>query len=286
MARRLILSVLVTLLGTSALVNAQSSEMTMVEYQARLAECRARQAFADSAAQVVNDRIAQLRDEIQGIQDNQIARINKEVLDLINADSAAVQAYTAELDAIVQQLRAMRQLSPDQIVDAREAGEIDAIAERLDGLRTSRIAALPESQQRIRAADQLIDELRNVQRPVPVARRDQYTVTRGDHLWRIAGRPTVYGNPYEWVKIYSANQDLVGENPNLIYPDWVLGIPRNQAPGTYWVESGDNLAGVAKKVYGDASQWTKIWNANQDLITTVGGDQTIIYPHMVLSIPQ
>ncbi len=286
MARRLILSVLVTLLGTSTFALAQESEMTMAEYQARLAACRVKQAAADSAAQVVNNQIAQLREQIDDIHNNQIARINSEVLDLIDADSAAVRDYIAELDALNQQLRAMRQLSPDQIVDAREAGELAAIEARLADLRKNKIAALPESQQRIRSADQLIQELQNVQRPAPVVNRDEYTVVRGDYLWRIAGKPTVYGNPYEWVKIYSANQDLVGENPNLIYADWVLGVPRNQAPGTYWVQPGDNLVEVAKKVYGDASKWTSIYNANEDLIINTGGDQGTIFPHMVLEVPQ
>jgi nucleoid-associated protein YgaU len=50
---------------------------------------------------------------------------------------------------------------------------------------------------------------------------DKYTVAQGDHLWGIAVR--AYGDGYKWVEIARANK-LV--NPNLIYPDQELVLPR------------------------------------------------------------
>ncbi len=44
-----------------------------------------------------------------------------------------------------------------------------------------------------------------------------------DCLWRIAGRH--YQNPRKWKKIYQANKDRI-KNPDLIYPGWVLKIPK------------------------------------------------------------
>lgn len=284
MARRLILSVLMTLLGVSALALAQT-EMTMADYEAQLAECRGRQRAADSTRMVAEQRTSELQQEIGNIQ-AKVVETNHQVLELVNADSASTREYVSKLDAIIQQLRAIRQLSPNQIVDAREAGDIDGIEGQLNELKQNLLASLPESQQRVVAAERLIGELRNVQRPAPVIRRDQYVVERGDYLWRIAKKPTIYGNPLEWVKLYSANQDLVGENPNMIYPDWVIGVPRNQAPGTHWVQPGDNLSDIATQVYGDRTMWTTVWRANRDLITNVGGDEYTIYPHMVLDVPQ
>ena len=284
MARRLILGVLMTLLGVSALALAQT-EMTMAEYEAKIAECRGRQRAADSTRAVAEQRTAELQQEVGDLQ-AKVVETNHQVLELVNADSAGTREYVSQLDAIVQQLRAMRQLGPNQIVDAREAGDIDRIEGQLNELKQNLLASLPESQQRIVAAERLIGELRNVQRPAPVIRRDQYVVENGDYLWRIAKKPTIYGDPLAWVKLYSANQDLVGENPNMIYPDWVIGVPRNQAPGTYWVQSGDNLSGIADQVYGDRTMWTTVWRANRDLITNVGGDEYTVYPHMVLDVPQ
>jgi nucleoid-associated protein YgaU len=50
-----------------------------------------------------------------------------------------------------------------------------------------------------------------------------YTVVRGDCLWTIAKR--FYGSGTQWRTLYDANRDVVGANPNLIYPGQVLTIP-------------------------------------------------------------
>jgi hypothetical protein len=49
-----------------------------------------------------------------------------------------------------------------------------------------------------------------------------YTVVKGDTLWAIAGR--FYGNPLDWPALYELNRNVVGNNPNLIYPGQVLRI--------------------------------------------------------------
>lgn len=50
-----------------------------------------------------------------------------------------------------------------------------------------------------------------------------YTVVSGDCLWSIAKR--FYGNGAKYTVIYDANRDVIGGNPNLIYPGQVLTIP-------------------------------------------------------------
>lgn len=53
-------------------------------------------------------------------------------------------------------------------------------------------------------------------------------------------------------------------------------------PKTYTVKSGDCLWNIAKKYYGNGSQYTKIYNANKGVI---GGNPILIYPGQVLTIP-
>ncbi|HKK04856.1 MAG TPA: hypothetical protein VKA50_03310 [Gammaproteobacteria bacterium] len=60
----------------------------------------------------------------------------------------------------------------------------------------------------------------------PMASSDQYTVMRGDCLWNIAGKDSIYGNPYEWPLIYKANQDKI-KDADLIYPGQVFSINRS-----------------------------------------------------------
>jgi len=45
-----------------------------------------------------------------------------------------------------------------------------------------------------------------------------------DCLWRIAEYDFVYGDPFLWPKIWRRNRKLI-QNPDLIYPGWLLVIP-------------------------------------------------------------
>ena len=54
-----------------------------------------------------------------------------------------------------------------------------------------------------------------------------------------------------------------------------------KSTGTHVVQSGDTLWAIAKKYYGDGSQYTKIFNANKDKIK----NPNLIYPGQQLVIP-
>jgi len=82
----------------------------------------------------------------------------------------------------------------------------------------------------------------------------QHTVQSGDTLNNIAQR--VYNNSSWWPLIQDANP---GINPNNLQIGQLLQIPFGLQ---YTVQSGDTLAGIAQRFYGDSSQWTLIQNAN------------------------
>ncbi|MER2999129.1 LysM peptidoglycan-binding domain-containing protein [Pontibacter populi] len=52
---------------------------------------------------------------------------------------------------------------------------------------------------------------------------------------------------------------------------------------TYTVQSGDSLSKIAQRQYGNASAWTKIYNANK---TTIGDNPDLIKPGQKLTIPR
>lgn len=58
--------------------------------------------------------------------------------------------------------------------------------------------------------------------PKPAAPQKYYIVKSGDSLWKIAAKPSIYGNGSMYTKIVSANNI---KNPNLIYPGQKLVIP-------------------------------------------------------------
>lgn len=50
---------------------------------------------------------------------------------------------------------------------------------------------------------------------------------------------------------------------------------------TYTVKSGDSLSKIAKRLYGDAQQWRKIYEANKDQIQ----NPDLIHPGQTIRIP-
>ncbi len=55
---------------------------------------------------------------------------------------------------------------------------------------------------------------------------DQYEVVRGDNLWDISGKDSIYANPYQWPLIYKANRSKI-KDADLIYPGQVFDIDRS-----------------------------------------------------------
>ena len=55
---------------------------------------------------------------------------------------------------------------------------------------------------------------------------DEYLVAKGDYLAKIAENAQSLGDPSSWTKIYEKNKDIIGEDPNTIYPYTVLVIPK------------------------------------------------------------
>jgi len=54
----------------------------------------------------------------------------------------------------------------------------------------------------------------------------QYAVVRGDNLWDISAKPSIYDNPYQWPLIYRNNSDQI-KDADLIYPGQMLDIDTN-----------------------------------------------------------
>jgi nucleoid-associated protein YgaU len=80
-----------------------------------------------------------------------------------------------------------------------------------------------------------------------------------------------------------------GDRPKADFSD-VEGGSSSTAPSptagsgsgrTYTVQKGDSLSKIAKREYGDAQQWRRIFEANRDAIK----DPDLIYPGQVFRIP-
>ena len=109
-----------------------------------------------------------------------------------------------------------------------------------------------------------------------------YTVEDGDNLTSIA--VSAYGNGADWPKIYEANKQVIGPNPNVLRVGEVLAIPTLSptAGAIYIVQPGDSLTSIAQRAYHDGNQWPLIYNANKQVI---GSNPNLVQPGEVLHIP-
>jgi nucleoid-associated protein YgaU len=87
---------------------------------------------------------------------------------------------------------------------------------------------------------------------------------------------------WDQIKLVDKNyqQDLTAE---ITFAAEAAAAAAPQAPAskTYTVKAGDTLSKIAKQHYGDASQYTKIFEANRDQLS----DPNLIRPGQVLTIP-
>ncbi|MEX0621709.1 MAG: LysM peptidoglycan-binding domain-containing protein [Candidatus Woykebacteria bacterium] len=107
----------------------------------------------------------------------------------------------------------------------------------------------------------------------------QYTVKKGDNLWKIS--EAHYGTGYKWAAIASVNKI---DNPDVVFVGAKLRIPMTT---DYKVKSGDTLWDIAETFYKDGHQWTKILDANPGKIGTLpDGNQGLIAVGQNLVIPR
>ncbi|MFQ5648627.1 MAG: LysM peptidoglycan-binding domain-containing protein [bacterium] len=252
-------------------------KMTMDEYKAQL------QQWADRE-RAAKDEIARLDADIESSK-SQIAELEGQTKDVwasiyqeIGVTEAEVNTYRQDLNNIERELNALGALAPEELFKRRK--EIDAHEAKLEEMKQNRIYVLSEMRDKTAGLEGKMAQLRA---KMPKGMYDEYTVNRGDYLWRIARKPDIYGDPFQWVRIYSYNSDQI-KDPDLIYPDQIFKIHRDSGPNEYLVGRGDNLFKIAGSmdVLGDPTKWQSVYEANQ---TVIGDEPSLIYPFQVLKIP-
>ena len=269
--------VLLLLLALSVDAYAQQGRMTRKEYEEELAGWQSREAAATERIAVLEAENAQLREQINETQ----AKIDKtwdEIYAMLGTDMAGVAAYRRQLNEIDAEIDRLARLSPEELFRNRDA--VDAVEARIAKARESKIGHLTEMEKKLAEMDAKVAALKA---KIPANIYDQYTVVRGDNLWKISKMPDIYNDPMQWIRIYNVNKDQI-KNPDLIYVDQVFNIARGVARNEYLVKKGDflyKIAGMAQ-VFNDPTQWRKLYEENRSIIT----DPSLIYPYQVLTVPK
>jgi len=264
--------VLVVALGPSAVL---AQEMSWEEYEAQLLSWQQREMDAKAAIAEEEANIERIKSEIAAM-DQSIMEITQQMYDMLGITQADVDQLNREMAAIMGHIDQLKMMSSQDLEFKRD--EIDGIEREIDALKQWPAAGLPAMQREMAKLRKALMELRGKLPKLPRT----HTVVEGECLYVISGYSQIYDDPLKWPRIYRANRDKI-KDPNLIYPGWVLNIPRG-FPSTHTVIEGEYLSKIASywEIYNDARQWPRIYRANQDQIK----DPDLIFPGQVLSIPR
>lgn len=250
-------------------------KMTMKDYKIELQEWIEKENGHKAEIAKVDADIESLKSQIAGVE-GEISGVWGEVYSAIGVTEEEVNAFRGELDGLDSELGALAALSPEELFKRRK--EIDAIEARIAELKENKIYILTEMRDKVSGLEVKVAQLRT---KMPKGMYDEYTVNRGDYLWRIARKS--YDDPMQWVRIYSYNRDQI-KDPDMIYPEQIFKIHRENGPNEYLVSKGDNLSKICGSidVLGDPTKWRQVYEANKDV---VGDEPSLIYPYQVLKIP-
>jgi LysM repeat protein len=253
----------------------ETQKITLKDYQILLQQWLEREAKAKQAI-ALEDMIIDSLKTRYSLTEEEIARIQQEIYDMLGAYEADITNYKKELDALGNQLNSLRALTPEMLYQKQD--ELKNLEQRQQQLMNNPLAVIPENQGKLNQYGSDIEKLKaNV--PTPVKKMDTYTVKRGDCLWNIAKKPDIYNDPFKWPRIWSANAESI-KNPNVIEINQVLNIIRELEKNQHLVVKGEDLHKIAGS-YGDPFSWTKIYEANKNQIK----DPNVIYPEQIFVIP-
>jgi nucleoid-associated protein YgaU len=269
----------VCVLGISPL-----SAQEKVKYEDYLAQLQTWQQ-REAAAQT---RITQLQSEIDALHarlaelDRQIESTMDNVWRELGTTEQGFQNYLSELRRLRSTIQGLLNLSSGDLY--RRGDEVDGADDRLTELSSRRAAKHPD-------ASSLINEINGLLRRLRAALEnaspsfETYSVANGDHLWKISKMPSVYNDPFQWIRIYTKNREMIND-PNLIFPGQDFKIFKDVLENEHMVVRGEYLSKIAglPSVYNDPFKWNQLYELNKSVIDGTSNDVNVIYPHMIFII--
>jgi len=267
----------ILLVAFSSVAFAQDErKIKMDEYKIQLAEAQSRQATAEERLTVLEAEIAELKEKIAAVE-AEIATEWDAIYAALGVTEADVEAFRANLESIDSNLDGLAALSPEELF--RSADELDEAKAAIEEAKASKMAWIYDIAETIASLE---GKVASLEAKMPANIYDQYTVVQGDYLWKIAKKEEIYGDAYQWIRIYCVNKDQI-KDPDLIYSDQVFNIARGVGRNEHLVAKGEWLSKIAgyAEVLNDPTKWTQLYEANKDIVS----DPSLIYPYQVLTIP-
>lgn len=190
----------------------EEATLRIQDYQKKVDELRKK---LETATSNVDALKKELDETIAALKDCQDA-----LLALIEATKADVEAFRQKLGVIEGKVRQWKGYENDRLADMRD--QVEALENDLNELRKEKLSLLPEFYNKIIA---LAKDIKGLYREKKIRAYTVGTWSKDrDCLWNIAGKIEIYGDPFQWSKIWQANKDIV-RNPDIIHPGQVLTLP-------------------------------------------------------------
>ncbi len=158
------------------------------------------------------------------------------------------------------------------------AEEAEVVAEEVE-------AVAEEAVEVAEVADEIFELPAEVKEAVDEAVWTKYMIQPNDYLMKIALEQ--YGVVSMWREIWDWNKEMIGDNPDIIYPYEELDLLKEGAVEKelsyedYTVDKGESLWTIAKDLYGNSYAWVVILRDNMEV---VGEDYNVLTPGTVLKV--
>lgn len=199
--------------------NKPDAELTKKEAVLRIQDFQSRVSALEVKLNELNGKLATIQQELKNTN-QALIDCRKEINSMVGATDKDIEAFAQKLGVLEGKVRAMKGLSDDQLADKTD--EIKALEAEWTSLKENKIAIMPQFFNRM---VQLGKDIKGLYREKKVT---TYTVGTWaedkDCLWNISGKMEIYGDPFQWPKIWQANTDKV-RNPDIIFPGQVLTLP-------------------------------------------------------------
>lgn len=245
-----------------------------------LADNQERKAEALANSEAYRIRIEELKKEL-GVVNQEYDVVHQEILDMLGVSKDDFAMIQDKIDYFNNEIDNWNNLSDKELWKAKKS--VKELVAEYNEFRETKYAKVPDFLNDFSDLDNRIANLEmSLDNAKPKYYEDTYTVVKGDWLSKISGYSFIYNDVSKWPIIYRANRDII-KDPNLIYPDQLIKIPRG-LPNEWKVFKGECLWRIASypEVYGNAVKWPVIYRANKDKIK----DPDLIYPNQIFEIPR
>lgn len=203
----------------AAPTNKPDEELTKEEATFRIQDFQTRVSALQTKLNETNAKLTDVNAQLKkAIQDSKDCR--DEIKKLLGANDADFEAFRQKIGVLEGKVREMKRLSDDQLADKTD--DIKALENEVNLLRGNKLSCIEEFYNKIIA---LARDVKGLYREKKI---NSYIVGTWaedrDCLWNISGKIEIYGDPFQWPKLWQANTEIV-RNPDIIYPGQALKIP-------------------------------------------------------------